>query len=469
MLFYEPLFLLIFLPVVFAAFLLLHRRRGGRLWVLLPASVFFYLWSEPRFVPVVLASCVLDYAIGRRLAPGRGGALLALGICANLAMLGFYKYTGFLVDNLDVALVALGAAPIHAGRIALPIGVSFIVFEKITYLVDIHRGRSRPAPDFPTYLLYVFLFPKLLAGPIIKYHELDAQLLAPEHTSRADMAIGFRRFMLGAVKKTLLADTLSTGADAVFAAPPGALGSGTAWWGVILFTLQIYLDFSAYSDMAIGLARMFGFRLRENFNMPYRSCSITEFWRRWHISLSTWIRDYLYIPLGGSRVAPWRVYFNLWICFLASGLWHGAAWTYVAWGAYNGLFLVLDRLFLLRLLDRLPRVLANAVTLLVIMVGWATFRAGSLEQAGVLLSAMAHPALTGTMAVWRTPDVVTAAVIATGISLLPRVPGFDRLRHAMVIWPPGLFALRLTVSVLFLLAVMKALADPFKPFLYFRF
>jgi alginate O-acetyltransferase complex protein AlgI len=335
--------------------------------------------------------------------------------------------------------------------------------------VDIHRGRSRPAPDFPTYLLYVFLFPKLLAGPIIKYHELEAQLLAPEHTTGADMATGFRRFMLGAVKKTLLADTLSTGADAVFSAPAGALGSGTAWWGVILFTLQIYLDFSAYSDMAIGLARMFGFRLRENFNMPYLSCSITEFWRRWHISLSTWIRDYLYIPLGGSRVAPWRVYFNLWVCFLASGLWHGAAWTYVAWGAYNGLFLVLDRMFLLRLLDRLPRVVANAVTLLVIMAGWAIFRAGSLEQAGVLLSAMMHPGLAGTMAVWRTPDVIAAAVVATGISLLPRVPGFDRLRHAVVIWPTGLFVVRLATSLLFLLAVMKALADPFKPFLYFRF
>ncbi len=470
MLFYEPLFLLVFLPVVFAAFLLLHRRQGGRLWVLLPGSVFFYLWSEPLFVPVELASCVLDYAIGRRLAragPVRG--LLALGICANAAILVFYKYTGFLVDNLDVLLGGLGVAPIHAGRIALPIGVSFIVFEKITYLVDIHRGRSRPAPDFQTYLLYVFLFPKLLAGPIIKYHELDAQLLAPEHTRAEDMATGFRRFMLGAVKKTLLADPLSIGADAIFAIPPGGLGFGGAWWGVTLFTLQIYLDFSAYSDMAIGLARMFGFRLRENFNMPYISCSITEFWRRWHISLSTWIRDYLYIPLGGNRVAPWRIYVNLWVCFLASGLWHGAAWTYVAWGAYNGLFLVLERLFLLRVLDRLPRVVANGVTLLVIMAGWAIFRAASLAQAGALLSAMLHPGLSGTVGFWRTADVTTAAVVAGLLSLLPRVPGFGRARHAILAWPAGLFAMRLAVSLLFVLAVMKALADPFKPFLYFRF
>ena len=468
MLFYEPLFLLVFLPVVFAAFLLLHRRAGGRLWVLLPASVFFYLWSEPRFVPVVLASCGLDYAIGRRLQRG-GGGLLACGIIANIAMLAVYKYTGFAVDNLDVLLGMLGIAPLRIGPIALPIGVSFIVFEKITYLIDIHRGRSRPAPDFATYLLYVFLFPKLLAGPIIKYHELEAQLRGPEHTSLADMATGFRRFMLGAVKKTLLADPLAGGADAIFAVPAGALGSAGAWWGVALFTLQIYLDFSAYSDMAIGLARMFGFRLRENFDMPYIACSITEFWRRWHISLSTWIRDYLYIPLGGSRGAPWRTYLNLWVCFLASGLWHGAAWTYVAWGAYNGLFLVLDRLFLLRLLDRLPRVAANGVTLLVIMAGWAIFRAGSLTQAGTLLSAMLHPGLAGGAAVPRPPDVTAAAIVGAAISLLPRAPGFGAARAAVLASPTGVFAMRLAVALLFVLAVMKALADPFKPFLYFRF
>ena len=184
------------------------------------------------------------------------------------------------------------------GQIALPIGVSFIVFEKITYLVDIARGRSKPAPDFPTFLLYVFLFPKLLAGPIIKYHELEAQLLAHGRNRGGDLAEGFRRFMMGVVKKTIIADTLASGADMTFSADPARLGSADAWWGVLFFTFQIYIDFSAYSDMAIGLARMFGFRLNENFNKPYISCSITEFWRRWHISLSTWIRDYLYIPAG---------------------------------------------------------------------------------------------------------------------------------------------------------------------------
>ena len=469
MLFYEPLFLLVFLPLVFGAFLLLHRIRGGRLWVLLPASVAFYLWSEPRFVPVVLVSCAIDYAIGRRLLRPDAEGWLAIGVCANAGLLVAYKYTGFLGDNLNAMLGLFGTAPIAFARVALPIGVSFIVFEKITYLVDISRRRSRPAPDFATYLLYVFLFPKLLAGPIIKYHELDAQLLDADHTGGADMAEGFRRFMLGAVKKTLLADPLGTGADAVFAVPPGALGFGTAWWGVVLFSLQIYLDFSAYSDMAIGLARLFGFRLRENFDMPYIACSMTEFWRRWHISLTTWIREYLYIPLGGNRGSPLRVYANLWLCFLASGLWHGAAWTYVAWGAYNGLFLVLDRLFLLRWLDRLPRVLANAVTLLTVMVGWVIFRAGSLVQAGEMLAAMLQPGLAGDGTPWLTPDVTAAAVVAGAISLLPRAPGFRAARHAVVTSDWGLLALRMTIALLFVLAVMKALADPFKPFLYFRF
>ncbi len=302
----------------------------------------------------------------------------------NIGMLVYYKYTGFAVDNLDVLLVGAGLAPWHVGQIALPIGVSFIVFEKITYLVDIARGRSKPAPGFATYLLYVFLFPKLLAGPIIKYHELEAQLLAHGRDRRGDLAEGLRRFMLGVVKKTILADTLAPGADMTFAADPARLGFADAWWGVLFFTFQIYIDFSAYSDMAIGLARMFGFRLNENFNKPYISCSITEFWRRWHISLSTWIRDYLYIPLGGNRVAPWRRYVNLWVCFLASGLWHGAAWTYVAWGAYNGVFLVLERLFLLRWLDRMPRLAANAWTFAVTVAGWLVFRAVSLDQAGAM-------------------------------------------------------------------------------------
>ena len=469
MLFYEPLFLFQFFPVVLAAFLLVRHRAGGRAAVLLTASLAFYLWSEPLFVPVVLVTCVADYTLARAVARGSRAAL-AVGVAVNLGVLGYYKYTGFAVDNLDVLLTAAGLRPWHVAQVALPVGVSFIVFEKITYLVDIARGRSRPAPGFATYLLYVFLFPKLLAGPIIKYHELEAQLVAAGRDRSGDLAEGFRRFMLGVVKKTILADTLASGADMAFAADPAQLGWGDAWGGVLFFTFQIYIDFSAYSDMAIGLARMFGFRLNENFDKPYISCSITEFWRRWHISLSTWIRDYLYIPLGGNRVAPWRRYANLWACFLASGLWHGAAWTYVLWGAYNGVFLVLDRLFLLRWLDRLPRLAANGVTFAITVAGWLLFRAASLGQAGSILSAMMQPGRRSeVVGMWWDATMLAALAAALLVSFLPRVPRFDRLEGTLLAAPAGRALMDLLLSLLFVFALAKALADPFKPFLYFRF
>ena len=469
MLFYEPLFLFIFFPIVLVAFVLARHWAGARSAVLLVASLAFYLWSEPLFVPVVLATCVADYLLAQRVARGSRLAVAA-GVVINLGMLGYYKYTGFAVNNLDALLAAAGRPEWHIAAVALPIGVSFIVFEKITYLVDIARGRSRPAPGFATYLLYVFLFPKLLAGPIIKYHELEAQLLAGGRDRRGDLSEGFRRFIMGVVKKTILADTLAAGADMTFAADPARLGCADAWWGLLFFTFQIYIDFSAYSDMAIGLARMFGFRLNENFNFPYISRSITEFWRRWHISLSTWIREYLYIPLGGNRVAPWRTYANLWVCFLASGLWHGAAWTYVAWGAYNGLFLVLDRLFLLRWLDRIPLVAANAITFAVTVLGWLVFRAASLGQAAAVLSAMVHPGrASAVVGMYRTPPMLAAMAAAAAISFLPRAPGFDRLGEAVAVSPASRAVLDLLLGVLFVFALAKALADPFKPFLYFRF
>jgi alginate O-acetyltransferase complex protein AlgI len=471
MLFYEPLFLFVFFPIVFTLFLLVRRRAGPRAWVLLVASVFFYLWSQPLFVPLVLLTCVTDYVLGRVIArAGRHRLALTAGILINLSMLVYFKYADFAVDNFDVLLKAAGLAPWHIARIALPIGVSFIVFEKISYLVDIQRGRSKPAPDFPTYLLFVFLFPKLLAGPIMKYHELEAQLLEHGSSRLDDIIQGFRRFMLGVVKKTILADTLGAAADMTFNADPHQLGFTDAWWGALFFTFQIYIDFSSYTDMAIGLARMFGFRLNENFNSPYIALSITDFWRRWHMSLTTWIREYLYIPLGGNRVPVWRNYLNLWVCFLASGLWHGAAWTYVIWGAYNGLFLVLDRLFLLKVLQRAPMLVANALTFLITIIGWVFFRSTSLGQAGLFFHAMTHPGLSGDVyGVWRTSAMYTAAAAAALISFLPRVPGFDRLAGHVVAAPAGRAAVNTLLALLFMFALAKALADPFKPFLYFRF
>jgi alginate O-acetyltransferase complex protein AlgI len=475
MLFYEPLFLFVFFPNFYLTYLLGERREGLRRGIILGASVLFYTWSEPLFVPVVLASAIADHLIARRidcLAPRSRQAklLLAIGVLINLAILVHYKYTRFLVENLNGVLHGVSVSPLPLPYIILPIGVSFIVFEKITYVVDVYRRISRPAQGITTYLLYVFFFPKLLAGPIIKYHEMESQLRALPAARSEDIAAGFQRFMLGVAKKTLIADTLSTGADQIFAADPTALGFSHAWSGVLFFTFQIYFDFSGYSDMAIGIARMLGFRLRENFDMPYIACSITEFWRRWHISLTTWIREYLYIPLGGNRVPPLRVYFNLWLCFLASGLWHGAAWTYVVWGAYNGLFLVLERLFLLRMLERMPRIMANLITFGIVVIGWTIFRSHSMGQAIAFLGAMMQPGLPGhATGVLITPDVTLAAVLAAVICAMPRMPGFHRLRHLVFASPACTLAMQTAIALVFVLAVGKAVADPFKPFLYFRF
>ncbi|MBV9811833.1 MAG: MBOAT family protein [Acetobacteraceae bacterium] len=475
MLFYEPLFLFVFFPTFYLLYLIGERRKAARHGIILVGSIVFYTWSEPLFVPLVLASSALDHVlarhIARRRAAARGtGLALATGVAINLAILIYYKYTGFLLQNLNDLLAGTAAGPIPVLAIVLPVGVSFIVFEKISYLVDVHRGASAPAERFLTYLLYVFFFPKLLAGPILKYHEMDAQLRAVPAARFDDIASGFLRFMLGVAKKTLIADTLANGADAVFGADPAIIGWQQAWLGAIVFAFQIYFDFSAYSDMAIGIGRMLGFRLRENFDMPYIACSMSEFWRRWHISLTTWIREYLYVPLGGNRVPPARLYLNLWICFLASGVWHGAAWTYVAWGAYNGLFLVLERLFLRVWLDRLPRVVANLLTFAIVVVGWTFFRAHSIGQALALLRTMALPDFAPhPNGVWIKPDVIDATILAAAICALPRMPGFHRLRRFVFDAPAPRLVWQTALALLFVVAVGKGVADPFKPFLYFRF
>ncbi|HKM64236.1 MAG TPA: MBOAT family O-acyltransferase [Acidisphaera sp.] len=474
MLFYEPLFLFAFFPAVYLVYLLGERRRQARGLIILLASVVFYTWSEPLFVPVVFASAFFDHWVGRHIAHDpntrRSRVLLALGVLSNLGILVFYKYTRFAIENIDALLTGAHLTPLPVPDILLPIGVSFIVFEKITYLMDIRRELCRPAPNFHTYLLYVFFFPKLLAGPIIKYHEMEAQIRALPPAGFDDFCTGFARFMLGVVKKTILADTLGQGADMVFGDTSGQIGFANAWWGVAFFTFMIYFDFSAYSDMAIGIARMLGIRLRENFDKPYTSASITEFWRRWHISLSTWIREYMYIPLGGNRVGVARQYVNLWLCFLASGLWHGAAWTYVLWGAYNGLFLMLDKMFLLRVLNAIPRLAATALTFAIVMVGWTIFRATSIEQIGAFFAAMTDPSRAGlTYTIWISPDLKVALAASAIICAVPLLPGYARARALVLEGTWLTFGTQTATLLLFVLAVGKALADPFRAFIYFRF
>ncbi|MBX3514990.1 MAG: MBOAT family protein [Xanthobacteraceae bacterium] len=472
MLFYEPFFALLAFPAFYAIYLWFNDRASAKKWVLILGSIAFYTWGEPLFVPVVLVSALLDYVLSRRLQPetrdGARKAWLVLGIAANLGILVFYKYTDFLIANFNTLLAPFAGSQLPLLKIALPIGVSFVVFEKISYLVDTYRGTSKPARSFSDYCLFVFMFPKLLAGPILKYHEMQDQIAKPAAVTWNDAWEGFLRFSRGIAKKLLIADTCGAFADQAFGANAATLGTGQAWLGVVCFTLQIYFDFSAYSDMAIGLARMLGFRLRENFNMPYAAHSLTDFWRRWHISLTTWIRDYLYKPLGGNRGSAAQTYLNLWICFLLSGVWHGANWNFVLWGAYNGLFLTLDRIFLIRWLDRAGAFVSTIVTLFIVMIGWVIFRATSAEHIAGYLTAMfdfsrAAPYFE------IPPELPLAVLVGTMLSLLPTTPLYAPLVRA--------YANRITLQrlgnaalvALYVIAIARAFAVPFTPFIYFRF
>ncbi len=471
MVFSSPLFLFGFLP----AFLLLYWASPSRWgnWVALAASLAFYAWGEPRFVFFAMGSALLDLAIVRAMSSERRGqrarkALLFLGIAANLGLLAFFKYANFGWDNAQaVAQSVLGLdLPAIAG-IVLPIGISFIVFEKITYVVDVYRGVGHPARSVRDYLLYVFLFPKLLAGPIVKYHDIERQL--QDRARRFDdLAEGLRRFAIGLGKKVLIADPVGEIANQAFAHEP-TIGFGIAWLGALAYAMQIYFDFSGYSDMAIGIARTMGFRLMENFNRPYTAVGFGDFWRRWHISLSTWIREYLYIPLGGDRVSPLRTYINLWICFLLSGLWHGAAWTFVAWGAYHGLFLTLDRMFMKRALRRLPRIVAVGVTFVLVTIGWVIFRAPDIDSAFRYLAVMADWTAVRTGAFIVTRDQMLILAVALAICFLPVSVRVSRALDTLRALPKWESARLVMAAVVLALALAKAVTVSFHPFLYFRF
>jgi len=462
MLFSTPLFLFLFLPISVLCYQAVPVSR--RNLAILAISAIFYAWGEPRFIFLVLLSALIDYALAGYIA--RGGrwtrTCLAIGIGANLGLLFVFKYADFALHALRPLI---GGVPFLG--LVLPLGISFVVFEKITYLVDIHRGTCRPARSLLDYLVFVFLFPKILAGPIIKYREIEPALQYRPKTLD-DFTLGLRRFIWGLSKKVLIADVCGEIVDAVFDLPSADLGFATSWAGVLAFTAQIYFDFSGYSDMAIGLARIFGFGLRENFDHPYAAASFTEFWRRWHISLSTWIRDYLYFPLGGNRRNVWRTYANLWICFLLSGLWHGANWTFVLWGAYNGLFLIADRLFLVRVLGPLPRPIAVGFNLICVMVGWTLFRAKDFDQAWHMLAAMTAPRLAGQF-VWIQPYQLTAVIVGLGGSLLAATATGRALAARMEASSIGRTGTAFGVAALGGFALSKAVTVTFNPFLYFRF
>jgi alginate O-acetyltransferase complex protein AlgI len=474
-------FLFYFFPIVLFLYYCLPIRNA----FLLFASLFFYAWGESSFVSLLLVSIAVNYLAGilidsRRSELGRRFAL-ASGVAANLGLLGFFKYANFLVENIDWLLVWLNIRPIEFQAIHLPLGISFFTFQAISYLVDVYRRVSKAEHDPLTLGLFISMFPQLVAGPIVRFHDIADQLHERFITHEA-FADGIRRFVVGLGQKVLIANTLAIPADAIFKIPSENLTTGLAWLGVSSYTLQIYFDFAGYSNMAIGLGLMFGFRLPENFNYPYISQSITEFWRRWHMSLSTWFRDYLYIPLGGNRRGLARTYVNLVIVFFLCGLWHGASWTFVVWGLFHGAFLVLERVGLGRWLRTIWRPLRYIYTLLVVSVAWVFFRSDDFGFAADFLSALAGVAQGDGLMYSAKQFLNREVVFALTLGAVGSAPVIPAIRGALEAVRPSLGALKKSlfeISIrgvetfilicIFAFVAMNLAAKTHNPFIYFRF
>ena len=465
MVFSSILFLFIYLPAVLAVYYLVPARFRN-LWLFV-VNLVFYGWGEPVYILLMLFSICLNYVSGRlidryREEKSKAKAVLAVNSVANLLLLFFFKYFDLIAETLSripgVMIPSLG--------LSLPIGISFYTFQSMSYPIDVYRGDGRVQKNFIKFGTFVALFPQLIAGPIVRYKDIDGQL-DERHENLDQFASGVQRFVVGLGKKVLIANNVGLLWDAYANAPASSLTFVGAWLAAIAFSLQIYFDFSGYSDMAIGLGRMLGFSFRENFNYPYISRSVTEFWRRWHISLGNWFKDYLYVPLGGNRKGLSRQILNIIIVWACTGIWHGASWTFLFWGLYYAFFLLFEKTFLLKVLDRLPRFVGHLYTLLVAISGWVIFQQTSVPQTLVFFCAMygfgAAGFVSGTDLYYLAGFAVLLIVgvfasLPAGASLFRKLP--ERLRTYAA---PVLILAVLTVSTAYLVD------STYNPFLYFRF
>lgn len=475
MVFSSIIFLLYFLPAFLLTYYLIDKRYKNI--AILAFSIFFYSWGAPKFIFVILGTTLIDFFLVRLMAETstrlRRRILLTISVSLNLGLLFYFKYSNFFIENVNGLLSVFGSKHINWTKLVLPIGISFYTFETITYVVDVYRGVHKPLKNFWDYQLYIILFPKLIAGPIIRYHDLADQITDRSANETVDNRLtGFYRFVIGLAKKVLIANHMGLLADSVFAGDYSLLNTYSAWMGILAYTFQIYFDFSGYSDMAIGIGKMIGFRFPENFDNPYVSRSITEFWRRWHISLGSWMRNYLYIPLGGNKVgSKRRLYFNLWFVFLASGLWHGASWSFILWGAYHGLFLVLERIFLLRFYERIGKFLSTLFTFLVVLIGWVFFRVERVADAFAYLKKMFSVSLYK-----NTFNFNTEYYVFLGLALVFAFFTYGskgrKIMEGVYFGNYSLkkhFAMALVVALLFIISVSSITSFGFNPFIYFRF
>jgi alginate O-acetyltransferase complex protein AlgI len=463
-------YLVYFLPVFILLYHLVpHKFKNA---VILVGSIFFYSWGGPKFIFVILGTTFLDFllvsAMQNQKTQGAKRAYLIVSLCLNLGLLFYFKYCNFFIENIN----ALLGTEVSWIKVALPIGISFYTFESLTYVVDVYRGIHKPLKNVWHYQTYILLFPKLIAGPIVRYHDIADQITNREKNYTTEIKLsGFLIFCLGLAKKAVLANTLGMQADAVFKLEADQIDTATAWVGALAYTFQIYFDFSGYSDMAIGLGKIMGFKLPENFNNPYTSASITEFWRRWHITLGTWMKNYLYIPLGGNQVSNAKLYRNLIIVFLLSGLWHGASWNFVLWGAYHGLFLVLERLFLGNIFQKLGKFVSVPITFIIVITGWVLFRNEDLNYGLHVIKQMySFNFFDAKFAI--NNDFVGMAIFAGLISFFAitnKTKSIQDRIYGENFSENGKWAVVICSIMLFYISLTYVSALEFNPFIYFRF
>ncbi len=443
--------------------------------IILLGSIVFYSWGAPKFIFVIIVSTYIDFHIVRQLYSTSAikirKILLTLSISINLGLLAYFKYSNFFVSNFNNLLSKLNVGEVAWMEVALPIGISFYTFQTLTYSIDVYRKTCKPLNNVLDYMVYIMSFPQMIAGPIVRFNAIANQIINRVEVTD-DKLVGFYRFCIGLSKKVLIANVLAEQADIIFDGDLNNLSTTTAWIGIVAYTFQIYFDFSGYSDMAIGLGRILGFRFPENFNSPYVSQSISEFWRRWHITLGEFMKDYLYIPLGGNRVSSkYRLFFNLWLVFILSGLWHGSEWNFILWGAYHGLFLILDRIILLRFLHKIGVTLSTVFTFFIVMIGWVIFRLDSVSDIQLYLVGLFtfdfQLDLNVIPAFWTITILAVIFSFCTNFKAGKDLETFFfkthkyHIRHHLI--------LTLVSTILFVLCLSSITSSGFNPFIYFRF
>lgn len=467
MVFSSMTFIWFFLPILLLIYFLIKDKYKN--YILLIFSLIFYAWGEPKYIILMIFSIIINYIFGILIDRTKKAKIKKLvfifSILTNVGLLGYFKYFSFLIYNIN----SFFNLSITSRNIVLPIGISFYTFQIMSYIIDLYKGEIKVQKNILKLALYISFFPQLIAGPIVKYKDIENQIDNREH-SLDKFIEGTKRFIYGLSKKVLIANTMAYVADMIFDSNISEITTLLAWIGSIAYTLQIYYDFSGYSDMAIGLGKMFGFSFMENFNLPYQSGSITEFWKRWHISLSTWFKEYIYIPLGGNRKGKLRTYLNLWIVFLVTGIWHGAAWSFVFWGLFHGFFIFVERIGLKQILDRF-KILNHIYTLLIVNFGWVLFRSDGLMFALRFIKRMIIPTnYVSSVRLYKliTPHSIMVFVVAILFCCIIQMI-YNKISDKKIIKIMAYIFNPIFIIIMWALCIVSLVSNTYNPFIYFRF